>query len=230
MLSRIHEKLGTAGFVLAVVALIAALAGTAFAAAGLNAKQKKQVTAIAKKYAGKPGPPGAPGSKGDTGAPGSKGDQGPKGDQGEPGKAGERGPEGSPWTAGGILPSEETETGAWALGATPTEDKKRKDIAVSFNIPLASAPEVHVIDENGKEKVFGAGIEEIDQPACPGEVEEPAAEPGNLCLYTEKEANVLFANYEVGLFSHSYTSGAVIAFVLAEGGAEAHGTWAVTAE
>jgi Collagen triple helix repeat (20 copies) len=229
MFSRIHEKLGTAGFVLAVVALIAVLAGTAFAAAGLNGKQKKEVKAIAKKFAGKPGAPGAPGPKGDTGAPGPKGDQGLKGDTGERGPKGPEGPEGkSGFTE--VLPSGETETGAWAMGATPVEDKKRKDVAVSFNIPLAAAPTVHVILPNGKERVIGEGIEEKDQPACPGEVEEPTAEPGNLCLYTEKESNVFFANYEVGFFSHSYTSGAVIAFVLSEGGAEAHGTWAVTAE
>jgi Collagen triple helix repeat (20 copies) len=225
MFSRIHEKLGTAGFVLAVVALIAALAGTAFAAAGLNGKQKKQVTAIAKKYAGKPGPAGAPGPKGDTGAPGPKGDTGAPGPKGDPGEPGEPGPEGKTGFTE-VLPSEKTETGAWAIGVTP--DGKRKDVAVSFNIPLTAAPEVHVIQENGKEKVLGEeGFEELEQPACPGEVEEPAADPGNLCLYTEHEVHVNFANY--AFFSHSYTAGAVIAFLISEEGAEAHGTWAVTA-
>jgi hypothetical protein len=82
----IHEKLGTAGFIISIIALVAALGGSAFAAKGaLTHKQKKEVRKIAKKeakreaqteakkYAGKPGPAGA---KGDTGA---KGDRGAKG-------------------------------------------------------------------------------------------------------------------------------------------------------
>ena len=58
MIERIHQKLGTAGFVIAIVALIAALGGTALAAAKLNGTQKKEVEKIAKKYAGKPGAAG----------------------------------------------------------------------------------------------------------------------------------------------------------------------------
>ena len=54
MFSKLHERLGTAGFVVAIVALVAALAGTAFAAAGLNGKQKKEVK-IRQAVRGKPG-------------------------------------------------------------------------------------------------------------------------------------------------------------------------------
>jgi len=92
MIERIHQKLGTAGFAVAIVALIAALSGTALAASGaLTGKQKKEVEKIAKKYAGKPGatgpagPAGAAGPKGDTGA---KGDTGNQGNPGTPGAAG----------------------------------------------------------------------------------------------------------------------------------------------
>lgn len=94
MLTRMHQKLGTAGFVVAIVALVAALGGVAFAAAGLNSKQKKEVKNIAqteaKKFAGAgptgpKGDPGAPGAAGPQGAPGATGIQGPKGDQGIPG-------------------------------------------------------------------------------------------------------------------------------------------------
>ena len=84
-ISRIHQKLGTAGFVISIVALVAAMGGGAYAASGgLNGKQKKEVEKIAKKYAGKPGAAGPAGSngsngaKGDTGATGAEGKQGPK--------------------------------------------------------------------------------------------------------------------------------------------------------
>jgi hypothetical protein len=86
-----HQKLGTAGFVVAIVALVAALGGAAWAAGGLTKQQEKQVTKIAKKYAGKQGPEGKqgpagakgdPGAAGAAGAPGAKGDKGDKGDPG----------------------------------------------------------------------------------------------------------------------------------------------------
>lgn len=91
MLSKLHERLGTAGLVIAVAALVAALGGTAFAAAGLNGTQKREVQKIARKYAGKPGAPGAQGPQGPKGDPGTKGE---KGDAGLPGSAGTNGTDG----------------------------------------------------------------------------------------------------------------------------------------
>jgi len=88
MFSRIHNRLGTAGLIVAVIALVAALAGTAFAAAKLNPTQKKEVKKIAKQYAGKNGAPGAPGPAGPKGDKGDKGDAGAKGDAGSPGANG----------------------------------------------------------------------------------------------------------------------------------------------
>jgi len=88
MFSRIHNRLGTAGLIVAVIALVAALAGTAFAAAKLNGTQKKEVKKIAKQFAGKDGAPGAPGAQGPAGAKGDKGDAGGKGDTGAPGSNG----------------------------------------------------------------------------------------------------------------------------------------------
>ncbi len=85
MFSKLHDRLGTAGLVIAVIALVAALAGTAFAAAGLNGKQKKEVKKIAKQFAGKRGPAGPIGP---TGAVGAKGDTGAKGEKGDTGSAG----------------------------------------------------------------------------------------------------------------------------------------------
>jgi hypothetical protein len=94
MLTRIHNRLGTAGLVVAVIALVAALAGTALAATGLNSTQKKEVKKIAKQFAGKPGatgPAGPQGAAGGTGAKGEQGEKGDKGDPGEPGTAGKNG-------------------------------------------------------------------------------------------------------------------------------------------
>jgi hypothetical protein len=141
MLHSFHDRFGTAGVVIGVIALIVALGGTAFAAAGLNTKQKKEVTKIAKKYAGKPGAAGATGATGPAGSAGAKGDTGNTGGTGDPGKsvvvteiepeepecAGNGGAEvkqegaaegtevcnGSPWTVDGGLPQSKTLTGAW---------------------------------------------------------------------------------------------------------------------
>ncbi|MBA3867401.1 MAG: hypothetical protein H0X42_13840 [Solirubrobacterales bacterium] len=53
-ISRIHQKLGTAGFIISIVALVAALGGGAYAASGgLSGKQKKEVEKIAKKDSAK---------------------------------------------------------------------------------------------------------------------------------------------------------------------------------
>jgi hypothetical protein len=232
MFSRIHEKLGTAGFVISIVALVAALSGGAYAASkGLSPQVKKQITKESKKFSKQfskqfavPGPQGAKGDTGAAGATGAKGDTGGKGDPGAPGSPGGPGPEGSPWTAGGVLPSGETETGAWAFGIV--SNREIQTVPVSFNIPLEAAPAIHVIQENGKEKIPG---EEIVQPACPGEVAEPAADPGNLCLYTEKEVNIIFPGYPDPSFTKSYTTGAAIGIVPSASGSRAFGTWAVTA-
>lgn len=97
MISRIHSKLGTASFIISIVALVAALGGGAYAASGaLTGKQKKEVEKIAKKYAGKPGAPGAAGPAGPTGPAGAAGAAG----NGTEGKEGKQGPEGKEGKAG----------------------------------------------------------------------------------------------------------------------------------
>jgi hypothetical protein len=98
-IARLHERLGTAGFVVACIALIAALGGTAWAAAGLTGKQKRQVKSIAKKFAGKdgkngaPGAPGPVGPQGPAGANGTNGTDGTNGTNGKDGKSVELGNE-----------------------------------------------------------------------------------------------------------------------------------------
>lgn len=117
MISKLHERLGTAGLVVAVVALVAALAGTAFAATKLNSTQKKEVKKIAKATAkefpgatGPAGPQGPKGDKGDAGAAGAAGAKGATGAAGAAGTAGATGAAGATGTAGATGPAGATGT------------------------------------------------------------------------------------------------------------------------
>lgn len=207
MFSRIHDKLGTAGLVIAVVALIAALAGTAFAAAGLNGKQKKEVKKIAKKYAGKQGP---------QGPQGPQGAQGPKGDRG---LQGERGPEGEVGPAGPVetvLPAGKTETGLWSFSG---KEVASQFLNISFPLRVEPVPTVHFLAEGASPTT-----------ACPGTVENPEAAPGQLCVYTKTEFEVGTPT-GTGAYTGDGNSG-IVAEVPINSGAEGYatGSWAVTAE
>jgi hypothetical protein len=85
----IREPFGKAGLTVAILALVLAMVGGAFAAAGLNGKQKKEVTKIAKKFAGKPGPAGQNGAAGANGLPGAPGKDGTSGKDGTNGTNGQ---------------------------------------------------------------------------------------------------------------------------------------------
>jgi hypothetical protein len=165
MFNRIHQKLGTAGFIISIVALVAALGGGAYAASGgLNGKQKKEVEKIAKKFAGKPGTNGTNGS---NGSPGAKGDAGAAGGAGAAGQSVTGTPIAVGSTectakAGGVkytsasgtnavcngkdgttgftstLPAGKTETGVWAFGPAGAPGGTLKVPVASFNIPLAA--------------------------------------------------------------------------------------------
>ena len=88
MYHRFHQRFGTAGVILGVIALIFALAGTALAAKGaLTGKQKKEVEKIAKRYAGKDGANGTNGAAGEKGAPGAPGAPGKDGTDGANGES-----------------------------------------------------------------------------------------------------------------------------------------------
>lgn len=214
MFQRIHEKLGTAGFVIAIIALIAALSGGAYAASGgLNGKQKKEVEKIAKKFAGKPGANGtngangSPGAKGDTGATGLQGAQGPQGLQGLQGKQGIQGLPGEDGETGftKFLPSGEEEKGAWSAFIDSHQEFFSPVVApISFSIPLEPAAvatsKAFVFPKNAtKEEKFGFN-EETKKPGCvvgepkciatgcEGTLQEPTAAPGVLCVYTTEES------------------------------------------
>jgi hypothetical protein len=247
MFSKLHQRLGTAGLVIAVVALVAALAGTAFAAAGLSGKQKKEVKKIAKKYAGKngatgpagpvgpAGPQGPAGAKGDNGAPGQAGAAGATGPTGatgvtglgSTGATGATGVTGSPWTAEGTLPAGSTETGAWS-GVAPKEVVEQ--ISISFPIPLASPLSFFT-----NVKIIPAG--ETAPAECDNETgtaasaENPEADPGFLCIFVA-QGDAPAVTLKPGASSTALGASTSGALLVLEGGstepASGQGTFAVT--
>jgi hypothetical protein len=209
---------------------------------------------------GTTGPAGAAGPTGPAGAKGENGATGPEGKEGKPGGPGGPGtsvtskslPEGntncpaggsefvagaatyacngSPWTAGGTLPSGKTETGAWGIAAVPASifGSELAATGISFAIPLQSAPAVSIVAAGGK----GAGGK-----TCPttSSVEKPEAEPGHLCIFVGAALNagsVTESSPITGGPEEAGTTGAVVTVhpETAKESVLATGTWAVTAE
>jgi Collagen triple helix repeat (20 copies) len=203
MLKSIRRNLSPATAI-AVVALVFAMTGGAFAA-------RDYVTAkVAKKEQGNRGPRGPRGKRGRPGP------QGPQGSQGAIGPQGPKGDTGSPWTAGGFLPSGASLGGTWVASAGP-EVLPGKGVAaasISFGLPLQAPPEV-VIVKKGKE-----GEEHAAE--CPGSVVVPKAAKGTLCLYTGEETGLEFQK------AIPAPVGAIVVYLGTPGTANG-GTWAVTA-
>jgi hypothetical protein len=184
--------------------------------------------------AGPAGPQGPAGGKGENGAPGANGTSGKDGasiTSAEVAKSSSacskqggaeftsgngkttacNGKEGSPWTAGGTLPSGKTETGSWAFGGLSYESETflfRIPVA-SFAIPLATklsgegcnkveaghvaeTCHVHYINAAGKEVILTEEleVEDLTPTECSESAATPTAEPGNLCVYAEYEENI----------------------------------------
>jgi hypothetical protein len=219
MLKRLHNKLGTAGLVVAVVALVAAVAGTAFAAGGLTKKQEKQVVKIAKKYAGKQGAQGPVGLAGPKGDQGPKGEQGPKGAEGPEGPEGKHGVQGIPGPTETKLPSGQTLTGLWQVNEKGIEEPF---MTISFALRVEPSPTLNFIKVDGEAK-------EGDIANCPGSGLEPKAEPGNFCVY-EFFRNEGFAGEFAGEQAER-PYGGVFKFSGFGSGANPliRGSWAVTA-
>jgi hypothetical protein len=232
MLSKLHERLGTAGLVVALVALFAALAGTAFAATKLNPTQKKEVKKIAQKFAGAPGPQGPAGPAGQTGPKGDAGPVGPVGPQGNPG---EPGPQGIPGPFVDQVPSGKTLKGIWSSGAAKEEFNL---VPVTFAFPVLPTPTVVFINEAGNlgYEVGPSGPknglnEEQIADVCPGSATAPEAEPGFACVYTLEEEELGFAvgaGLIPGLGNPTPYGFSIPLFGVANGWAR--GTWAVKAQ
>ncbi|HWY18938.1 MAG TPA: hypothetical protein VNY27_09550 [Solirubrobacteraceae bacterium] len=184
--------------------LLFAMTGGAYAAKRYLITSTSQISPkVLKTLKSTPGAPGTPGTPGTAGANGPQGPQGPKGETGlkgetggagapgAPGKPGEKGPEGSPWTAGGTLPSGKTLTGDWVMSGNPTGTGApfgSITTSVSFGIPLAASPVVKYVkapteeeEELGKFPTAPAG--------CTGNATEPGAEKGHLCVFARSENN-----------------------------------------
>lgn len=118
------------------------------------------------------------------------------------------------------LPSGKTEAGTWnLLSASQASDKGT--VVISFPVPVAiSAGHVKFFKEGGGETT-----------ECKGTAEEPSAEAGYLCIYTEIEGggpalsgNVLAVKSSAGAIGAEWSMSA------SEPSGHAWGTWAVTAE
>jgi hypothetical protein len=242
----IHEPLGAAGLLVALLALVFAMAGGAWAAKKYVITSKNQIKpSVLKSLQGSPGLTGA------AGANGANGNDGGSGANGTNGTNGTNGAPGSPWTAGGTLPSNATETGVWTFGpfadvsVYPGENKSVQT-PVNFPIPLTSelpASSVHLILKNGEE--FNSAFEEVPPAECLGTVAAPSAEPGNLCIYAGTElfapsnlTGKVLLSPEGGAYIDPATgnpgvgvTGTILEiFAREEDGAKAFGAWAVTAE
>ena len=231
MFARIRRRITYAN-VAVTFALVFAMSGGAYAAGRYAITSTRQISPKVLKSlkgargntgpAGTAGPQGPAGPTGGQGAAGAKGETGPKGEKGEagaPGKPGEPGKEGSPWTAGGTLPSEKTEKGVWAITIPPPVEAEPgfttslDRASISFNIPLETAPTAVFLKENEK------------QTGCQGTAEEPTAEPGYLCVYAELEIKPP-VGLNVGVVR---PFGAIVGTNGGEPGGMAVGSWAVTA-
>jgi hypothetical protein len=219
---------------------------------------------VLKQLQGKNGTNGTNGANGAPGTPGPAGKDGANGTNGKDGVPGESvkikvlakksaceeggseftaGSEkghacnGSPWTAGGTLPSGKTETGTWVLVSAVRPEGLAAQSPISFPIPLAEglgSGEVHYVTKGEWETKKG--------PAqCPGNPSSPEAEKGNLCVYETNAQGVAESSGHPTTFltpPGAYlsalgagTSGDVLVFTSASGTevSQGIGTWAVTA-
>jgi hypothetical protein len=141
------------------------------------------------------------------------------------------GEEGSPWTAGGKLPTGATETGDWVAAENPNPTDKFFTMysEINFSIPIGEtldADHVHYVNEAGEEELNGTASPSTE---CLGTVAEPTATPGNLCIYTGFSQMQFFrifnpATLQVGGASET---GALLAMKTNEGNFS-WGTFAVT--
>jgi hypothetical protein len=236
MLKTISKRFTYAN-VAATLALLFAMTGGAYAANKLLITSTKQISPKVLKAlkgasgkngaAGPAGPAGAPGvgtagAVGPQGPAGGAGEKGIQGEKGEKGEQGVKGAAGSPWTAGGKLPLNATETGTWSLtiGKAIFGVVFGQGVApISFTVPLAAA----VAEANIKiEPVGYKGTEE----ECPGTAANAEAASGFLCIYEASDETE--APAELREIRATTPNGVVLSVFSEKEGHAAYGTWAVT--
>jgi len=140
------------------------------------------------------------------------------GEEGEKGDKGEKGDTGEPWTAGGVLPPEATETGAWVFaGEGALTGFGTLNVALaSFTLPLSDP-----LEESQMHLVPAGGPSTTE---CPGTAAEPAAAPEQFCAYVSELEHATFA-----VSVPSGISGAKVLFLTEGKEAIGSGSWALTA-
>jgi hypothetical protein len=183
--------------------------------------------------AGTTGPAGATGPTGAKGTTGSAGTTGPSGTTGPAGEKGTTGPEGVCSTSNCTLPKGASLKGTWSVQGTIISIQTVFHAAfgpISFSIPLASPPEVFIIEKG--EKGTGAGT-------CPttSSSANPEAETGNLCVFVSHvEGAVPFMGVTFDYLNPgseelegSSKQGVQLLLITESGHTPvAYGTWAVT--
>jgi hypothetical protein len=232
--------------VIATLALVFAMTGGAYAAKKYLITSTKQISpSVLKTLQGKAGPAGANGAagaqgpagpqgpQGPGGSLGAKGETGPEGKQGpqgipgEKGLKGEKGANGQPWTPESQLPEKATETGTWSFGPTISNGTFAWESLASFTVKLKeplTSEHVHFVTREE--------VENHSAPSqCLGNLEEPSAASGNLCLYegalesvTLLSLNSLGGEVEGG----AGRAGVMGLFEFGAGPSSGRGVWAVT--
>jgi hypothetical protein len=201
---RIHVSPATA---IATLALVFAMTGGAYAASKYLITSTKQISPKVLKSlkgangkngaAGPAGPAGAAGA-GTAGAAGPQGPAGAAGPKGETGPAGTNGTNGTNGTTGftEFLPKGKTEQGVWTASGSGVTGSG----AISFVIPLESAPAAHYVNSSGQELT---GTEERTPSVCTGSAVNPTAPEGTLCVYaTSGRENGVSTNIGTNHFLH----------------------------
>jgi Collagen triple helix repeat (20 copies) len=264
MLSKIRRRMTFTNVAMTLV-LVFAMSGGAYAAKHYVITSTKQISPkVLKALQGKSGANGANGVNGANGKDGAPGAPGEKGAAGKDGVSvtssklasknancpeggseftsaeskktyacnGAEGKQGSPWTAGGKLPAGATETGTWTLHAPAKGPGEYRATNISFPIPLAA-------ELNNTATIFVKSGESTPEQ-CAGNLAEPGAKSGRLCVFEAGESGFLAAIHSGGLTFEAVldtkgevavgTTGVELLFATTESKEEvsAEGTWAVT--
>jgi hypothetical protein len=171
---------------------------------------------------GATGSTGTAGATGSTGTAGATGLTGSTGTAGATGATGSTGTQGDPWTAGGTLPPNATETGAFDAG-------NGEQVAVGFAIPLSQE-----LDASHTKFVPLAGTPPDECDDGVGTASGPAhpeADAGYLCVFQAGGAAPAVGGFMLKLDAGAVTQGASTAgflLILAGAAADNWGTFAVT--